>query len=542
MPQVSVGQAAATALARHLKAALSQDVTVLDRWPEFNGNIFAALTPGDEDQRAVVSVIKVGRRQRLSVVTVPKQADVTNLPDGRVLVAWPIGSVIQPVQIDVWAKTDDDRDDLVRQLDDALNVGTSAIPGAPTADPAADGVQAPLDPAALGYGGTVDYFLDEPEIDDSPESVQRSEYRATYFGEARAPLAKVVTASTLAAAMLTLGATTQPLSGNTPLPAAQTWGVQGPGLSSVSPSSGFMGGGQTVTIAGTGFTPGAQVTFGGAPAPSVQVLSPTQIAATVPESITPGLAPIVVTNPTGARTTQAVLYRYTLDSRMLGWSDPRRLILDVNRNVQAAPNRTGGNALVAAGNERPAYQPGGIAGTPAIVLAGAQRLIGAIPQSFGGAPGLVDATLMVVFGPTGPGIIGCTAVTAGDPASTLQASWTSAPAAKWVRRDAAATTDTATASSPPNGAAVWTFLFDHAAGMTIRRAGQVLATKSPPYSSGTATAQILWVLGGQSPAQDIAYGPAFGQGLLGHALLFNAALGSADLAYYEGLLAELSNL
>jgi hypothetical protein len=55
-----------------------------------------------------------------------------------------------------------------------------------------------------------------------------------------------------------------------------------PTVSSVSPNSGPAAGGTPVTITGTNFAPGATVTFGGAAATNVVVVSATQITATTP--------------------------------------------------------------------------------------------------------------------------------------------------------------------------------------------------------------------------------------------------------------------
>jgi hypothetical protein len=69
-----------------------------------------------------------------------------------------------------------------------------------------------------------------------------------------------------------------------------------PTITSGSPSIGAMGGGTVVTLTGTGFVAGATVTFAGAAAPVVTVVSATQIDATTP-AVAPGAAVITVTNP-----------------------------------------------------------------------------------------------------------------------------------------------------------------------------------------------------------------------------------------------------
>ena len=55
-----------------------------------------------------------------------------------------------------------------------------------------------------------------------------------------------------------------------------------PAITGVAPASGSAEGGTQVTIAGTGFLPGAAVDFSGAPAATVTVVSSTQILVTAP--------------------------------------------------------------------------------------------------------------------------------------------------------------------------------------------------------------------------------------------------------------------
>src|SRR5262249_1608905 len=69
-----------------------------------------------------------------------------------------------------------------------------------------------------------------------------------------------------------------------------------PTVSSVSPSSRPVSGGTPVTIAGTGFSAGATVTFGGTAATNVSVSSSTSISATTP-SHSAGAVNVAVTNP-----------------------------------------------------------------------------------------------------------------------------------------------------------------------------------------------------------------------------------------------------
>jgi hypothetical protein len=74
--------------------------------------------------------------------------------------------------------------------------------------------------------------------------------------------------------------------------------AENPAVTTVSPTSGTVLGGTTVTLLGSNFLPGAVVFFGGAPATSVNVESATRITAVTPRS-TVGAANVVVRNPDG---------------------------------------------------------------------------------------------------------------------------------------------------------------------------------------------------------------------------------------------------
>jgi hypothetical protein len=90
---------------------------------------------------------------------------------------------------------------------------------------------------------------------------------------------------------------------NTPPPAAPT-------ISSVNPNSGTTGGGTTVTIAGTNFSTGATVSFGGTQATNVNVTNTTTITATTP-SHAAGTVNIAITNPDNQSATLTNSFTYT---------------------------------------------------------------------------------------------------------------------------------------------------------------------------------------------------------------------------------------
>jgi hypothetical protein len=83
-----------------------------------------------------------------------------------------------------------------------------------------------------------------------------------------------------------------------------------PVVTSISPSSGPTSGGTTVTISGTNFAPGAQVTFGGTAATSVTVSNSSQIQTVTPSHIAGTVGVIVEVN--GQSSTSSVSFTYNL--------------------------------------------------------------------------------------------------------------------------------------------------------------------------------------------------------------------------------------
>ncbi|MGY1942887.1 beta strand repeat-containing protein, partial [Nocardia asiatica] len=83
--------------------------------------------------------------------------------------------------------------------------------------------------------------------------------------------------------------------------------VPAPALASVVPGSGPGTGGNTVTLAGTGFTGAAAVRFGATPATSFTVVSDTQITAVAPAA---SAGPVAVTVTTSGGTSNGVSYTY----------------------------------------------------------------------------------------------------------------------------------------------------------------------------------------------------------------------------------------
>jgi uncharacterized protein (TIGR03437 family) len=76
-----------------------------------------------------------------------------------------------------------------------------------------------------------------------------------------------------------------------------------PAVTSISPASGPVAGGTTVTITGTALTGASSVTFGGVQAQSFSVVNDTTITAVTPGVLQPFSAPVVVTTPGGTAST-----------------------------------------------------------------------------------------------------------------------------------------------------------------------------------------------------------------------------------------------
>ena len=80
-----------------------------------------------------------------------------------------------------------------------------------------------------------------------------------------------------------------------------------PTVSVVSPAYGLVSGGTAITIIGTGFNQGLELTLGGAPATSIALTGVTQITAVTPAG-TAGLREVKITNPDGQNCGSAFTY------------------------------------------------------------------------------------------------------------------------------------------------------------------------------------------------------------------------------------------
>jgi hypothetical protein len=93
------------------------------------------------------------------------------------------------------------------------------------------------------------------------------------------------------------------------LPSSNAAAGPAPSLSAISPTSGSVDGGNTVTLSGNKFSAGVKVTFGGVAATDIVVVSQKTIRASAPAHAA-GMVAVKVTNANGKSTTLANSYTY----------------------------------------------------------------------------------------------------------------------------------------------------------------------------------------------------------------------------------------
>lgn len=173
---VSIEQAARNALATWLSTQLAvPDLVIEPRW-----------FPADLDlPPKALSVIDAGLPdvEWLDAELLLKaNVDTENgSPVKKVDVVWGFGHIDQAVQLDVWAPTEVELDDLRARLVGPLNAGDRGL-GLTRVDPFAVGLRLPL-----GDGwdpGIVTFLFELPNTDQTSSSVSESEWHATYRGRA----------------------------------------------------------------------------------------------------------------------------------------------------------------------------------------------------------------------------------------------------------------------------------------------------------------------------------------------------------------------
>lgn len=168
-----------------------------------------------------------------------------------------------------------------------------------------------------------------------------------------------------------------------------------PSVTGLSPSSGPVGGGTTVTVNGTGFTGATAVRFGSVAASSFTVDSSTRITAVAPPG-SPGAVPVSVTTPAGTSAASAESYYF----------------------YAAVPALT----AVSPGQ-------GPTTGTGTVTLSG-QNLSNATAVRFGAAAAsftVVSATEISAQAPSGTGVVGVTVTTPGGTSNPVAYAYVAPP-------------------------------------------------------------------------------------------------------------------
>lgn len=167
--KVTVQQAAANAAVAYLKTQLP-DVAISSRWPgkDFPGKAITLITAGSRRDEAMS----------------PRVLSNVRLGDNQTRTTWQVAECTQPFQLDVWATSFLDRDDIVARLDSALRAGLNPIPWVTSADPVANGFFVALEDGWEESQTTAKFSFLNPDYEDSPDSVARSQFRATYRGTA----------------------------------------------------------------------------------------------------------------------------------------------------------------------------------------------------------------------------------------------------------------------------------------------------------------------------------------------------------------------
>lgn len=175
---VSIHQATANAAVAYLTTALP-DVTIYPRWPtaDFQGKAITLITAGSRRDQSI--------DPRL----------LSNTPQGtnQTVSVWQVAECTQPFQLDVWAQSFSDRDDIIARLDGALRSGLNPLPAVVFKDPVANGFFVNVADGWEAMQTTAYFSFDAPDVDDTPESITRRQFRATYRGDAYMKLALTAT-------------------------------------------------------------------------------------------------------------------------------------------------------------------------------------------------------------------------------------------------------------------------------------------------------------------------------------------------------------
>lgn len=185
---VSIQQASANAFAGWLGDLLT-GVVVEPRWPN----------PDKQKSGKVVTIITAGPRRDtpIDLRQIKFVNDDTDVEAPKVVTTWQLAACNQPVQLDVWALSDIDRDDILARLDIYTHMSQVTTGWA---NPVGVGSLVAVQDGWEDCGTIADFVFEEPDLETTSDSVGRSIYRATLRGNAYMML--TVTSSTARQAVI----------------------------------------------------------------------------------------------------------------------------------------------------------------------------------------------------------------------------------------------------------------------------------------------------------------------------------------------------
>jgi hypothetical protein len=166
---ISIQQAAINAFVAYL-AARMPDCEIEGRWPVRD---FLTKT---------ISVVPAGSRK--DEYLDPRVLSKANQGDTQTRAIYQVAHCYQPLQLDVWAVGHLERDDMMARLDQFLRAGSSSLTGVFNPDPVGSGCLVKVMDGWQESNTTADFIFEDPDVDDEPSSIDRSQFRASYRGGA----------------------------------------------------------------------------------------------------------------------------------------------------------------------------------------------------------------------------------------------------------------------------------------------------------------------------------------------------------------------
>lgn len=199
MEACSIEQACCYALAAFLQERFDADERFQPPGlPKKRCLVQAEWPAGNLPPRAL-SIVMAGERQDTHLTE--EVVRRTDLPNNQGEFTWSVKAITQPLQLDVWAKTDQERDMIGAALDKFLHLGTRFTLSDPRGSITRDGPLLRLDPVS-GHQGFATFMFEGPRrVDDGTAALER-EFRSMRRGSVDAELS--VTATTAKIALVKL--------------------------------------------------------------------------------------------------------------------------------------------------------------------------------------------------------------------------------------------------------------------------------------------------------------------------------------------------